>query len=150
MRTGQWHAAQKEGSPLIAPKNSMIIPVDWLHVDILLLFTDKQRMLVASQFRADEAAQYFGQQPRMFDGMASVLYTDGSVPYFILFIPYEERRIIIHECTHITHMIFELMGIPVETNNTEVIAYMTDFVCDKVFDAFDQRTLHKSKKEALT
>jgi len=119
-----------------APKGSVIIELDWLHTDVLLIFNDKQRDKLAKQFKIPEDDDFLRASSTM-GGMASTLYKDG-LPFYVLFIPNNIRRVVIHECTHMVHMVFDEHGIPVAGYNTEAIAYMTDYLCEQVFGIFDE------------
>lgn len=121
-----------------APKGSVVVPVDWLHTEVLILFTPKQRLKVAAQFGLD-ADDDFLIPAECVGGTANLLYKDG-VPFFIMFLPCYDVRIVVHECTHMAHMLLDIHGIPLGMENTETIAYMTDYLCERVFDLFMGKT----------
>lgn len=112
---------------LKAPKGSKIIPVDWPHSEILVIFNDKQREEVGKQFHIPQDDPFYD----LVGGMASLLFMEG-VPFYLLFLPSKDIFTIIHECVHMVHMMFDHTGIPIEGSNTETMAYMTSHLCRQV------------------
>ena len=75
------------------------------------------------------------------NGLALQLWM-GSFPYYFIFVNDVTRRVIVHECTHMVHTICESKGIPLSNDNTETIAYMTDYLVEQVYQClFDQGDL---------
>lgn len=117
------------------PKGSTLIELPWLRAEVLLIHTEKHRRKVGKRLGVgpDDPFLVPGES---IGGMASVIY-HRNLPWFILYIPKNDRATVIHECTHMVHLMFENRGIPVNTENTETIAYMTEHLCEIVFNIFE-------------
>ena len=68
------------------------------------------------------------------NGRSCMLDTAEKVVFFVLFLREHSLRVIVHECTHMVHQICEAKGIPLTMDNTEIIAYMTDYLVSSVMD----------------
>lgn len=66
------------------------------------------------------------------NGRSCVMETKQGVCFFVLFLRDHSTRVIIHECVHMIHQICDEKGIPLTVDNSETIAYMTDFLTCKV------------------
>lgn len=131
-------AKHESSSSFKAPKGTQVIDVAWLGATVLVVFNDKQRIKLAKKLGVDLNDQ-LAQPDCGCDGMAAVVYASTGVPYFIMYLPIDSARIVVHECTHMVHMLFDVHGIPLKRNNTETIAYMTDYLCGVVFRMFQDR-----------
>lgn len=65
------------------------------------------------------------------NGHSMVLTHDGSI-YYVIVIKKKERRVVVHECVHMAHQICFHKGIPVDIDNSEIIAYLVDFLVEEV------------------
>jgi hypothetical protein len=128
----------KKAKGLKAPKGSRVIEIEWLHNQVLVLFNDKQRYNLARQIGMEPCDPFLSNS----SGTASTLI-HNDMAYFVMFLPNDEARIAVHECVHIVHMLFHEHGIPLDMPNTEAVAYMTDFLCEEVFQMF----VEKGKKK---
>lgn len=117
------------------PKGSVTIEIGWLNVEVAVVFNGKQIRKLAKALRIPPDDEFCTNVGRV-GGMATVAYDGHGMPFFILFLPSENRRVVIHECTHMVHMLMESRGIPIVGENTEVIAYMTDHLCEVIFRVF--------------
>ena len=65
----------------------------------------------------------------------SLRWTDSEsgLACFALVFANASRRVIVHECVHMVHQVFEFQGIPVCAENSETIAYMTDWIVEEVY-----------------
>ncbi len=119
----------KNTGHFIKPKGSKIILIEWLNnLEVLVIYKKKSFY----QFIDDHE---LGNDPISEDwekanGSAPVLEIDG-VRLFVLIFTSKKDRIVVHECVHLTHNIFEAKGIDTGINNSEAIAYMTDFLFSK-------------------
>ena len=68
------------------------------------------------------------------NGGSYVLFNEENVPHFVLYINNVSKRVIIHECTHLVHQIMESKGIPISIDNSEIMAYMTDYLSTQVMN----------------
>ena len=68
------------------------------------------------------------------NGRSCVAEHDGTC-WFVLVLRNHSMRVIVHECVHMVHQICDHRGIPVSSENSEVIAYMTDYLVGEVVKA---------------
>jgi hypothetical protein len=114
------------------PKGSKVIKVAWLHAQVVVLRTNKQYQKLLQLLDAGTVEDLAPDHAT--DGVALTIYDSEKIPYFVMFLPTRSKRIAIHECTHMVHMLFEVHGIPLDIENTEGIAYMTDYLCEETFN----------------
>jgi len=129
---------KKKDKGIKLPKGSASIYVGWLGVEIVTLFNAKQLKKFAKKMGVHPEDQFVTSADWV-GGMASIVQGKDGHPCFTLFLPSSKRRIVIHECVHMVHMIFDSLGIPLTESNTETIAYMTDHLCEVVFGLFEQK-----------
>jgi len=132
------HAKKKKEKGIKLPKGSASIYVGWLGAEIVTLFNSKQLRKFAKAMGVHPNDQ-FVTDADFVGGMASIVHGKDGYPCFTLFLPSGKRRVVIHECVHMVHMIFDSRGIPLTESNTEAIAYMTDHLCEVVFGLFDKK-----------
>lgn len=58
--------------------------------------------------------------------------------YIIIGLRDKSRRVVIHECVHAAHHIMDFRGIPISMDNTEIQAYLVDFLCERIFKHLEQ------------
>lgn len=115
----------------IRPTGSYVINVRWLNqLEILVLTTELQHeQFVKNAMLQDDG---FANDWKRSNGSCSVIEID-NIPYFVLLFREKTKRVVVHECVHMVHYIFDEKGIPVSVENSEAIAYMTDFLSEQVF-----------------
>lgn len=120
---------------LVKPKDASTITVDILnHLELLVI--PSKRALIAFIEKNGLQDNEIVEIVEGANGGVDVIESNGA-SHFVITIIEHERRVIIHECVHAAHVILESKGIPVDTNNSEIIAYLTDFLCEKVFEIIE-------------
>lgn len=132
---------KKNSGNLKAPKGSIVIPVDWLRAEVLVFFNDKQRTKVAKQLGLLNDAVFMASTDEI-GGMAHVASHNGLCK-FLLFLPFHDQGALVHECTHMVHMLCDVHGIPISMDNTETIAYMTGHLFEAVKSYLDEEKPHE-------
>lgn len=111
---------------IVIPDTAGIINIEMLNnLEICVLFNKEDHEFVLGQF-GDEVDCTWGSD----SGLAILAYDQNGLPFFILSLREHSRRVINHECVHMTHHICEVKGIPISADNSEVIAYLTDFLIE--------------------
>ena len=119
-----------------ARKPERKVSFDWLGIDVLLI-TNKKCFETFVAHNSVPPEYELGQAWQ--DNGRSCMFESGSGDkFFVLFVRKKHMRVIIHECVHMVHQICEAKGIPLTIENSEVIAYMTDFLVAEVIDVINK------------
>ena len=76
------------------------------------------------------------------NGSAIALHSRERVDYVIT-LKSNTLKVIVHECVHIAHFILENKGIPNDHQNSEVMAYLTDYIFGEVCKIAKPKRLDK-------
>jgi len=128
---------KKKPKGLKAPKGTTVITMDWINTDVLLFFTNKQRKSIARQLDLEDD-EMFMASTKTIGGMAYSVMHNG-VYYNMIFMPEPDLVSLVHECTHMVHMLCDSRGIPLSMDNTETIAYMTGHLFQEACAAIQER-----------
>ncbi|MFZ2950939.1 MAG: hypothetical protein WA003_15805 [Desulfuromonadaceae bacterium] len=119
---------------IIKPEGAGIITVDWLNgLEIMVIKTRKQ-FISFIEAAGKDVAELCSDWDEC-NGSVSRIMLDGSA-YFVMIFPKPSRRVLVHEAVHVVHCIMENKGMQTGHENTEVVAYMVDFVSSRLFEMF--------------
>ncbi len=111
------------------PNSLDIIIVEWLdYLEILVIHKKEDFDSFISAHKLEEES--IAGDWDVTNGLACMFKSEG-IPFFVFIFSNPKTRIIVHECVHMAQSIMEEMDIPVNSNS-EVLAYMTDFLFTKV------------------
>jgi len=114
-----------------AKKSAPIIAIDFFHgMQILVLHKRKHfaHFVKSNAFLDDCGIEEAWDD----NGRSCVLMGQDGCPYFVLVLRNHSIRVIFHECIHMAHQICEARGIPISIENSEVIAYLADYLANEV------------------
>lgn len=127
------NGSESDVDALVMPNSgSAIIGIDWLNkFEILVIYTADafQEFIEENGIQDTEYANLWQEG----NGGVDVIHYKG-IPYLILTLSSQERRVVIHECIHTSHFVMDAKGIPINLENSEVMAYLADFICERVFE----------------
>lgn len=112
------------------PKNATTItidPLDELEILVISNKKDLKKLIKKNTWQENYILDYLND-----NGGSYVIYDKNGVPYHVLYFNVKITRVIVHECVHKIHQIFDLKGIPLSLDNSEICAYFTDYLVDKV------------------
>lgn len=121
-------------------KDTGIVVFDWLQLEVCVVFTKQQHEFMIKENGLEDAP--FADDWGNVHGSMSTLH-NGGVTSYVMVICDRNRRVITHESIHCVHHIMDEKGIPINLDNTEVMAYMTDYMVESVMDIVFNR---KGKK----
>lgn len=117
------------------------------HDDSLIIKVDVFNNQTITVFLSREEVEYFIEKNGIQgDYLADWDKSNGFVDdldgpdgrYIIIGIRNKSRRIVIHECVHAAHRIMSFRGVPVTAENTEIQAFLIDFLCERIFKDLEQ------------
>jgi len=113
---------------MIISERTKQFKVDLLRCSFVLIDSQKDYdfLMEANEIDQGTLPDYNGN-----NGSCSVLSVDGSI-YFVMAMRSKDTQILIHEVVHLVHFIFDHLGIPVTVENSEIIAYTTDYIYGKL------------------
>lgn len=114
------------------PEKYNVIEINILNNLQILIISDKKslkKFLSKNQWMENNTINCLDD-----NGGSYVLFNEENIPHFILYINKISQRVIIHECTHLVHQIMNYKGIPISIDNSEIMAYMTDFLSTQVMN----------------
>lgn len=71
---------------------------------------------------------------------------DGRQGFFVIFNPNSKFRpithgIIAHEALHAAYLILDMRGISIDYSHDEILAYLTEWVTDRIYESFKRNAL---------
>ena len=114
------------------PKGAKKIIIDWLNdLEVLVIFKEKtfDEFVKDNHLEKETIAADWEEA----NGSVTVLELD-EIPYFVCIFRSHDERVIVHESVHLAHAILESKGISAGAENTEVMAYTTDYLFTKIFE----------------
>lgn len=80
------------------------------------------------------------------NGWVSRLKGEDGLNYYVMGLCSTDPSVIVHESVHMAHFIMKVKGIPINRKNTEVEAYLVQFLADTLFDYYGIGKLPPNKK----
>lgn len=109
---------------MIIRKGVKIINIDMLKIEVAFINSRKKYI----QFCADNGLD--DSQVNINAGLAEIV-TVNNLPYFVISVFEKNIPLLVHECCHMADFILQHKGIPVTVENTEIRAYLTEYLVSK-------------------
>lgn len=112
-------------------RKSDVINIDFLNdLEVLLIKNKKEyRSFIKKNPDIEELDAFWKNS-----NGCSVVFHSGGCSYFIIFLRKHSRRVAVHEAVHMIHQICDEMGIPISLENTETVAYMTEYLAERCLE----------------
>ncbi len=116
---------------LVVNNKTKIIKSDWLNFEVVLLDTQEK-------FDYFIERNQLGNEPiaddwKCANGSCAIFDNEPEgLSYYVMVIRRKKLDTVVHECVHMVHMMMEKKGIPIDYDNTEVMAYMTGWLFKEI------------------
>jgi hypothetical protein len=110
---------------LVVNNKTQIVKSEWLDFEVVLIDTKKKFDFFIKRNKLKN--ETISDDWNYYNGSCTVLEDDG-LEYFVIIIKNRRKETIVHECVHMVHMMMEKKGIPINYENTEVMAYLTGWL----------------------
>ena len=114
-----------------APRGSRVIDVDVFHCEVLVLFNQTQinQFIKINNLKSDTIGNA--------DGTALQFVKDDEAPFLVMASKGWSFSTLAHESVHIAHFILDNAGVPINMENTEIVAYLTQHLFVSVADRLE-------------
>lgn len=80
-------------------------------------------------------------------GMAGRTENYAGETFFVIFLRDKSFGVVVHECVHMVHHIFDFKGIDSSSNNSEMMAYLTEYMVNQVCKILKREKREKREKK---
>ena len=106
---------------MVIPEGVKIVNVEMLKIEVAF-FNNRAKYLEFCELNKLDGSNAYKN-----NGLAEVV-TVNELPYFTVSIFERSIPLLVHECCHIADFILQHKGIPVTAENTEIRAYLTEYL----------------------
>ena len=110
---------------MIIPEGVKLVNVDMLKIEVAFFNTRAKYLEFCKSNNLDDSSAYKNA------GIAEV-FTVNDIPYFTVSVFERSIPLLVHECCHIADFILQHKGIPVTMENTEIRAYLTEYLVSQM------------------
>lgn len=117
-------------------KDTPVVTIEWLNNLEFLIIHEKEQLEYILNNNPDVDRSVKGELADTWEtsnGAVTVVTLNG-LAYHILMITLQNSRVLIHECVHAVDEMCMTKGIPVTYENTEIRAYMTDWLYGTIYN----------------
>lgn len=117
-----------------------IVTFEWLNNLEITVIVDRKhlkKVIKANKIKKELLSLDDWDDPWV-NGLALVLEIKGY-KYFVIMLKDTSDRVLVHESVHMVHYICDEKMIPLVVENSETIAYMTDYLYRKLKDIVEEK-----------
>lgn len=116
---------------LVVSRNTKVIKLDWLNFEVVLIDTEKKFDFFIKRNSLEN--EPISQDWKCANGSCAIFDNEPEgLSYYVMVIRRKELDTVVHECVHMVHMMMDKKDIPIDYDNTEVMAYMTGWLFKEV------------------
>jgi hypothetical protein len=116
---------------LIAHNNTLIINIDILNGQTITCFLEEEE--IEFFCKENNISNSWIEDYKNSNGFVDeAIGPDGK--YIVLGLNSKSDRVIVHESVHACHKIMSFRGIPINNENTEIQAYLIDYIFQEIKD----------------
>ena len=114
------------------PTGCSLLTVDWLGgAELYLIYSEDT---FTEFLETNDLAEVIDQDTWFGSNGSALELKQGGSACYVITLRHINVGVVIHEVVHFVDMLFEYKMIPISYDNTETRAYMTDYMCSKIFD----------------